>query len=62
MVLKWGKGTLYHHAACRSPTFSLEILLSDTLAVLKFCWKWNVAMVGVQNGLVCCLEMKYKKS
>jgi len=41
---------------------SVQILLSDTLAVLKFCWKCNVAMFRVWNRLVCCLEMKYEKS
>ena len=41
---------------------SVEILLFDALAVLKFRCEWNVAMFHVRNGLVCCQEMKYEKS
>jgi len=40
---------------------SVEILLFDMLAVQKFSSKCNVVMFRVQNGLVCCLEMKYEK-
>jgi len=34
---------------------SVEILLFDALAVRKFCWKCNIAMFPVWNGLMCCL-------
>jgi hypothetical protein len=64
-----GKGNIIPEK-CISPPSSLyklrfnsvEILLFDVLAVQKFSSKCNVVMFRVQNGLVCCLEMKYEKS
>ena len=63
-VLKWGKETLYLKifSLQKLRFHSVEILLFDVLAVQTFSSKCNVVMFRVQNGLVCCLEMKYEKS
>jgi len=50
-----------HFALYKLRFHLVEILLFDVLAVQKFSSKCNVVMFLVRNGLVCCLEMKYKK-
>jgi len=56
-----GEGNIFTNYLADVRLLSVWSLLTYMVAALQFSAKCNMARFCVQNGLVCCLRIKYQK-